>query len=111
MPNLRTSYPELRYRVYLVAEYELSVLIDGSPVSGLHSAHLTFLRELLPLEPCQLDGEPCQASQLLGDLDLADVRGQETVKRAITLAAAGAYNVLTLCPVLARTATFGLRAS
>jgi len=35
-----------------------------------------------PLEPFQLDGQPYQASQLSADLDFADVRGQEAVKRA-----------------------------
>jgi magnesium chelatase family protein len=77
-----------------------AAVVDGIeviPVSSLSQA-VAFLNELLPLEPYQLDGEPYQASQLLGDLDFADVRGQETVKRAITLAAAGAHNILMIGP-------------
>lgn len=69
--------------------------IDVHPVSSLSQA-VAFLNELLPLEPYELDGQPYQASQLSADLDFADVRGQESVKRAITLAAAGAHNILTI---------------
>ncbi|HEY7119730.1 MAG TPA: YifB family Mg chelatase-like AAA ATPase, partial [Tepidisphaeraceae bacterium] len=49
-------------------------------------------------EPYQLDGQPYQASQLNPELDFADVRGQEAVKRAITIAAAGAHNILMIGP-------------
>lgn len=71
--------------------------IDVHAVSSLSQA-VAFLNELLPLEPYQLDGQPYQASQLAPDLDFAEVRGQEAVKRAITIAAAGAHNVLMVGP-------------
>jgi magnesium chelatase family protein len=71
--------------------------IDVYPVANLAQA-VTFLNEQLPLEPYELDGEDFQASKLAPALDFADVRGQEAVKRAITIACAGAHNILMVGP-------------
>jgi len=71
--------------------------IDVHPVSSLGQA-VAFLNELLPIEPYQLDGEAYQASQLNPDQDFADVRGQEAVKRAITIACGGSHNILMIGP-------------
>lgn len=60
---------------------------------------VSFLNEQLPLEPYELDGEAYQASKLAPSLAFANVRGQEAVKRAITISAAGSHNLLMLCPV------------
>ena len=75
-----------------------AAVVDGIEVYPLAtlSQVVSFLNEQLPLEPYELDGQPYQASQLSAQLDFADVRGQEAVKRAITIAAAGAHNLLTL---------------
>ena len=64
--------------------------IEVYPVKTLSQA-VSFLNELLPLEPYELDGEPYQQSQLSAALDFVDVRGQEAVKRAITIACAGGH--------------------
>jgi magnesium chelatase family protein len=71
--------------------------IEVYPISALTQA-VAFLNEQLPLEPYQLDGDAYQASQLSPSLDFADVRGQEAVKRAITIACAGAHNLLMIGP-------------
>ena len=71
--------------------------VEVIAVSSLSQA-TAFLNELLPLEPYELDGQPYQSSRILGELDFADVRGQEAVKRAITIAAAGAHNILMIGP-------------
>lgn len=71
--------------------------IEVYPVSTLSQA-VSFLNEQLPLEPYELDGEPYQASALSTALDFADVRGQETVKRAITIACAANHNLLMIGP-------------
>ncbi len=65
------------------------------PVSSLTQA-VAFLNDQLPLEPFELDGQPYTASAISSELDFADVRGQEAVKRAVTVAAAGAHNLLNL---------------
>jgi magnesium chelatase family protein len=62
------------------------------------SQAVSFLNEQLPLEPFELDGEVFEASKVAPALDFADVRGQEAVKRAITIACAGAHNILMVGP-------------
>lgn len=71
--------------------------IEVYPVTNLAQA-VSFLNEQLPLEAYELDGQPYQASQLSSPHDFADVRGQEAVKRAITIASAGAHNILMIGP-------------
>ncbi|MDB5326478.1 MAG: comM [Phycisphaerales bacterium] len=58
----------------------------------------SFLNDLKEIAPHQLDGQPFAQSQVNSPLDFADVRGQEAVKRALTIAAAGAHNVLMIGP-------------
>jgi magnesium chelatase family protein len=71
--------------------------IEVYPVANLGQV-VTFLNEQLPLSPYELDGEAFQASKVAPYLDFADVRGQEAVKRAITIACAAAHNILMIGP-------------
>jgi magnesium chelatase family protein len=71
--------------------------IEVIPVTNLTQC-VAFLNELLDIEPYELDDKPYAQSQVAPMLDFADVRGQEAVKRALTIAAAGAHNVLMIGP-------------
>lgn len=53
-----------------------------------------LLNDQLPVEPFELNGDAYQATRFLPTLDFVDVRGQEAVKRAVTVACAGAHNIL-----------------
>ncbi len=71
--------------------------LEVYPVATLAQA-VSFLNGQLPLEPYELDGEAYQQSKLAASLDFGEVRGQEAVKRAITIAAAGSHNLLMIGP-------------
>jgi magnesium chelatase family protein len=71
--------------------------IEVYPVANLAQT-VAFLNEQLPMEPYELDGETFQASKIAPLLDFAEVRGQEAVKRAITIACAGSHNILMVGP-------------
>jgi len=71
--------------------------LEVYPVSSLSQA-VSFLNQQLPLAPFELDGQRYAASALSPELDFADVRGQESVKRAVTVAAGGGHNLLMIGP-------------
>jgi magnesium chelatase family protein len=71
--------------------------LDVIPVSSLTQA-VGFISGQLPIEPKQIDLDATFALAAKYDGDFSEVRGQEHVKRSLTVAAAGGHNILMIGP-------------
>ncbi len=71
--------------------------IDVIPISSLSQA-VGFLTGQIEIEPCPSRLDDLFRELSTYDADFSDVRGQETAKRAITVAAAGGHNLLMIGP-------------
>lgn len=77
-----------------------AAVVDGLEVIGVGTLTeaIGFLAGQLPLEPTSVDLAEIMAAAAQYDVDFGDVRGQEPVKRALLVAAAGRHNVLMIGP-------------
>ncbi|EFZ37889.1 Mg chelatase-like protein [Hoylesella oralis ATCC 33269] len=78
-----------------------AAVVDNLEVYGMNSMMdvIKFLTDMEAFEPTVIDTrKEFYEQQYSFDLDFADVRGQENVKRALEVAAAGGHNIIMIGP-------------
>lgn len=80
---------------------EEAAIVSDLPVYGVDSIKqvIDFFTGVEMLQPCIVNTrEQFSAQQALSEFDFAEVKGQENIKRALEIAAAGGHNVILIGP-------------
>ncbi len=83
-----------------VANAEEGALVDGLPIYPVASLAevVEFLTGRRNLEPCRVDVPALFRAAAIDEVDFSEVAGQQHVKRALEVAAAGGHNLLMVGP-------------
>ncbi|MCU0358911.1 MAG: YifB family Mg chelatase-like AAA ATPase, partial [Cyclobacteriaceae bacterium] len=78
-----------------------AAIVEGLNIYGVHTLKeaVDFIEGKLDINPVQVNArEVFTTQQNLYDADFSDVQGQENIKRAMEIAAAGGHNVIMIGP-------------
>lgn len=79
------------------AEAAVVVGLQVIPVQNLREA-AQFLEGEIKISPVRVDTRKIFEQEVDGEVDFSEVKGQESVKRALEIAAAGGHNILLIGP-------------
>ena len=98
---IQTKKEGLAGLILPLANAKEAAMVEGLTIYGVtHLIQIVdFLDEKIKLEPVVIDiSKAFMQAQLNDDLDFSDVKGQQNIKRALEIAAAGGHNAILIGP-------------